>query len=463
MNTATYNEERLADIASKSFLDLWTFPSPYRNQKLSKKGDGKELCDLLVVCGDDVLVFSEKTISWPAKASPLAWSRWFKKAIKEAANQAFGAERWIRKFPDQIYLDKQCTEQMYIDLSNPNLRIHLLVVATGSEQASKEHFNGGTGSLMLDTTLEGMKFSSEKGGEFIVGDMYPEKNFIHVFSLETLSIVLSENNTIKDYIAYLNARKELFRSEVKLLIAGEEGLVGLYPFGTIIDGQRKFEMPSEFKDKGEKFYLGEDWLRRLRNEPRYIKKKEAEEISYFWDYLIEDIAQAHVEASGDDQQSKPYCEEILRYMALEDRLSRRILSSSILDKNNECLFSSEPQMRFLSGESDTSRKTGFFIFLCRFSQVPNGWTYEDYTYFTHKRLWGYANDLLLKHENLERCIGLTWDPEFVNRSSEKMTILIDRADLERNKGTTLDFLRREQIGRNMISLDMGTVDEYPAG
>jgi hypothetical protein len=61
----TVSERYLAKLAEKSFLNLWSYPNPYRNQKLSGRGDGKELCDLLVVCGQHIVIFSERSISWP--------------------------------------------------------------------------------------------------------------------------------------------------------------------------------------------------------------------------------------------------------------------------------------------------------------------------------------------------------------------------------------------------------------
>jgi hypothetical protein len=50
-------EAKLAALADKIFLNLWTYPNLYTK-------DGKELCDVLVVCGDDVLIFSDKAIAW---------------------------------------------------------------------------------------------------------------------------------------------------------------------------------------------------------------------------------------------------------------------------------------------------------------------------------------------------------------------------------------------------------------
>jgi hypothetical protein len=79
----TPSERYLARLADRSFLNLWAYPSPYRDQKQGGAGDGKELCDLLVVCGDHVIIFSEKTVNWPSGDTRTAWCRWARNAIRE--------------------------------------------------------------------------------------------------------------------------------------------------------------------------------------------------------------------------------------------------------------------------------------------------------------------------------------------------------------------------------------------
>ena len=54
----TASERLLARLAERTFLNLWSYPNVFRDQ--GRKG--KELCDLLVVCGEHVVVFSDKTV-----------------------------------------------------------------------------------------------------------------------------------------------------------------------------------------------------------------------------------------------------------------------------------------------------------------------------------------------------------------------------------------------------------------
>lgn len=52
---STPAEVHLQGLCEKNFLSLWSHARPFRDQ-----GSGKEICDLLVVLGDDVIIFSDK-------------------------------------------------------------------------------------------------------------------------------------------------------------------------------------------------------------------------------------------------------------------------------------------------------------------------------------------------------------------------------------------------------------------
>ena len=87
------SEKKLANLAEGSFLSLWSYPNLFID-----KGDGKELCDLLVIFGNHVLIFSDKSIDYQDIANEnVAWKRWYKKAVRKSADQIYGAERWLRE------------------------------------------------------------------------------------------------------------------------------------------------------------------------------------------------------------------------------------------------------------------------------------------------------------------------------------------------------------------------------
>lgn len=49
---STPAERYLQRLCEKNFLSLWSYARPYRDQ-----GGRKEICDLVVVMGDDVIIF----------------------------------------------------------------------------------------------------------------------------------------------------------------------------------------------------------------------------------------------------------------------------------------------------------------------------------------------------------------------------------------------------------------------
>jgi hypothetical protein len=100
-------ERYLQSLCERSFLTLWSYPCVFRDQKSSGRGDGKELCDLLVVFGDDILIFSDKSCAFPDTGNlQLDWSRWFRKAVIKSAEQIWGAERWLSEPPPS---SERCT------------------------------------------------------------------------------------------------------------------------------------------------------------------------------------------------------------------------------------------------------------------------------------------------------------------------------------------------------------------
>jgi hypothetical protein len=65
----------------------------------------KELCDLLVVFGDDLIIFSDKSCAM--QQGPHGWSRWYRRSVLESAHQLHRAAGWLRKHPRDVFLDAQ--------------------------------------------------------------------------------------------------------------------------------------------------------------------------------------------------------------------------------------------------------------------------------------------------------------------------------------------------------------------
>ena len=68
----TVTERMLAEFCEKSFLKLWSYPNPH-------KDDGHELCDLLAVFGNHVFIFFDRENELsedPDKDPKVLWDRW---------------------------------------------------------------------------------------------------------------------------------------------------------------------------------------------------------------------------------------------------------------------------------------------------------------------------------------------------------------------------------------------------
>src|SRR5215471_1451610 len=106
----TAAERYLARLCIRSFLSLWSYPGVYRDQGKLGSGDGKEICDLLVVFENDVIAFSDKDCHFPNSGNlDLDWARWFRRAVLKSADQLCGAERWLRENPRRVFVDRRCS------------------------------------------------------------------------------------------------------------------------------------------------------------------------------------------------------------------------------------------------------------------------------------------------------------------------------------------------------------------
>jgi hypothetical protein len=99
----TPTEAYLTNLAKDTFLSMWSFPNPGYGQPTMEKG-GKELCDLLVVFEDKVILFSDKSCEYPQHSDPrVAWKRWYRRSIAASVKQLFGAKKTIEQFPERVF------------------------------------------------------------------------------------------------------------------------------------------------------------------------------------------------------------------------------------------------------------------------------------------------------------------------------------------------------------------------
>jgi hypothetical protein len=336
---STATERLLADLGEQAFLNLWSYPNLFYEKKQGGKGDGKELCDLLVVCGDDVIIFSDKHIKYQSdKDVQVAWPRFYRKAIEAAVVQINGANNWMTRYPDKIFTDSACTQKLPIELPPPETkRVHGVVVATGAHRAIQEAMNDDSGSFMIQPSLKGrdaIDFNLPGFMPFCIGDVNPGGMFIHVFDDIAIRRVLEHLNTISDFTEYLNKRAAYLRTDKLLLAHGEEELLANYlNTGIRSGGNYDFEQPrKKGQENASMITVQGEWSAYVLSEV-YFAKTLADDVSKVWDRLINVfsdnlLAGTNVSVLG-AQATVTTAERGLRFMAMESRFSRRMLGESV--------------------------------------------------------------------------------------------------------------------------------------
>lgn len=434
----TPTERELIRLSERSFLDLWSFPNLYRNQKNSGGGDGKELCDLLVVCDPHVIIFSEKNIRWPDKPVEVAWSRWAKKALKNSLDQIRGAERWLSDFPDRIFLDRQCTESLPINLPPPNRRIiHRVVVARGAGEACKSFFNGGTGSLAIMPEIVGSDHwnpTTRSAEPFMVGDLDPNGAFVHVFDDGSLNTVMHELDTISDFTDYLSKKAEFVRSGRLIAAHGEEDLLAYYAVRINEDGDHDFAPPDHGSwENHDAIAIDGSHFSELIQNPQYIAKKHADEVSYVWDTLIKNFTDHMLAGTSIVPDGYEYdlrnSERAVRHMALENRFKRRSHGEAIQGAMKKSWEVDKFFRAMIPAEGSREDETGFFFLTMKYLD----WM-EDLGGYDHYRLkrvelaTAYAKGMLIRYPYLKRIVGISAEPPRQGRGSSEDILYAEQID-----------------------------------
>ena len=192
----TTSEKYLANLCEKSFLSLWSYPSIFRDQGKSGNAslsDGKEVTDSIVIFGDHVLIFSDKDCQFKDYGDPiLNWKRWYKKAILKSADQVWGAERWLKTYPDRLFIDNKCQHKLPFEVPPAERkRVHRIVVAHNILEECKR-IHRGSGSLKIDTSINGKAHYEEQNGlevqSCVIGMIDSTKGYVHVLDDITLEI-----------------------------------------------------------------------------------------------------------------------------------------------------------------------------------------------------------------------------------------------------------------------------------
>lgn len=278
----TPSEKFVADLCENTFLNFWSFPNP-----IGKKID-KELCDILVVCDPDIIIFSVKEIFVKESGDlKVDHQRWERNAIQESVNQIYGAERFLTQ-KEEVLLKDRVTK---IKLPEKGIRnIYRVAVAFG----------------------RGEKFSL-KMGDF-------GKGYVHVFDERSLPIILQELDTITDFVDFLKAKEEFTKKNIYHIASSGEDYLAMY----LSNG---FDLS---EDVNLIMIDSDYWIDYSKSE-QYLKEKELNRVSYIWDNLIQSL---HFDFKNNlliTSTNRNELELTLRFMNKENRFGRRQMCNLLIE------------------------------------------------------------------------------------------------------------------------------------
>lgn len=448
----TDDEKILSALGNSSFLQMWTWPNLFRDQgKFSNSSDGKEICDLTVIFGNTIVLFSDKRITFnKSKDTKVAWCRWCKKAVGDSMKQIFGAERWFREYPNRVYIDKQCTKKLPIDLPNiEDLNFIRVIVTHGIEDQKFVKENEGSLSFNNDKSIDSnWDFHNSKPFQLRVKT---NSNFVHIFTEETIKLVLSEFDTISDFIEYLIQRESLLTVNVKLFVSKESDIVQLYyeNYDEKNKGRVILSAPEMIGDKVE---IKKGSVSELYKNPSFLWKKQEDKVSYFWDQLIESFAFHALNGSSlyKSWQKVSEFEPALRAIAKPHRFGRRILAKSFYSFYSKVKPGFRGTRIFFSPDDDT---IGYVFLLIPYSGKMS---YDEYRELRKEIAARYAQIYAGLHQNFKSIVvigaettgnGNQITNSFFNKGQD--FIFIDCSEW-----TKQDQLMSEQIKKEFIKLGL---------
>lgn len=313
----TSTEKLLKYLGERSFLRFWSHANPHW-------ASGKELCDLLVICGEYVFVFSDKNVGFQLhRGEQVAWESWYREAVARQANGLKGAVRRLINLRVPVYKDNRCTVPIGIPVpSSDQTRTYRIAVA--SLESDPDDSQPPTNLLAHDGALVGSQHVTPGATPFRLGDVSPESEFVHVMDVAGLSAVLTSLDTVSDFASYLDARCEFLRGKEGNIAENEWCMLTRYLLSFTEDGDR---LPLDAATPGFTHLSNGEW-RAESTKAALRARKEANDVSYELDYLIER------QARRIETQSFKYstywnveeAERVLRHLALESRLNRRVLA-----------------------------------------------------------------------------------------------------------------------------------------
>lgn len=418
----TESERYLKNLCDHTFLSLWSYPGVYKDQFPSQGTDGKEVADLLVIFENHIIIFSDKDCQFPNTGKiDLDWNRWFKKAIQKSSDQLWGGQRWIKKYPHRLFLDRSCKSPFPLQIPDlSNVKFHLIVVAHDNTNRCKNEL-GGSGSLMINSSIKGDKHYIKEDNRFpfFVGDIDPSKSFVHILDDTSLDIVLNTLDTISDFVSYLTKKEKIFRSELSIIATGEEDLLAYYLTNINDNREHDFVIPSDVDKPIKDIYFDEGFWEEFCKSSLRQEQIKANKISYIWDELIT-IFSKHI--MNETQYFTTHnnvkdIEPALRFLAKESRFGRRVLASALMG-----LIIEAPQnMRATCYVQSKSPQEPFYVFMTlpHFEYM----SYDQYRFIRRELLYDCCKVVKLRFAEVHNIIGIATESGLNNGGRDRKSVV----------------------------------------
>jgi hypothetical protein len=408
----TRTEQYLARLCDRTFLNLWTYPNPY-------KADGKELCDLIGIFENNVFLFFDRESLKFEKSDAdfsLTWERWKREAITKQIQTASGAKRYIQNNRNEIYLDAGKQTRLPIQIPVGDLKIFKIVVAHGAKEACEQFSEQNIyGSLGISYEREPPRASLP----FIVP--LDRDDPVHVLDSHNLELILGELDTVSDFQRYLEAKEKAISRYDHFTYCGEEDLLAHY-FQNF-DPATKTYLVGTKEDGVNGLMIGEgEWRDFVKSSP-YKRRRTENQISYTWDDLLQKTGQNALNGILLGNAEVFRGKSPIHEMAKEPRLSRRALSERMAKSIANFPDNATGNLRYVSFLPSFFPDRGY-VFLQLYKKDRGDYDTE-YRPFRSQMLQFACGAAKLKYPNLEKVIGIAIDAPKYHRMNSEDFILLD--------------------------------------
>jgi len=320
----TDTERLLADLCKKSFLRLWSYANPY-------KDDGHEFCDVIAVFENHIFIFFDRAKQLPdlleVENPDVRWDRWKRGAIEAQTRTAHGAERYLRS-GRKLYLDAKKEMPFPVPLNFESALVHKIIVAHGAAEACKNFSESNIyGSLAISYGI------STRDPSFPFMLHLDKDNPVHVFDSHNLPIIIGELDTFSDFSAYLDAKVDAIKKLDLLSYCGEEDLLASYWLNLDEETKRHFV---GVKDPSiNALIIGEGEWKDLINLPQYKETKRINMRSYLWDDIINRTCENWLHGRLLGESDLLNQRSAIHEMAKEPRFMRRAIVDRMYNSIND--------------------------------------------------------------------------------------------------------------------------------